>query len=252
MKFRLLKTGKNTAAYNMGLDEALSKSVAAGGDPVLRLYGWNPPAISVGYFQKLEEEVDLEKAKELGVDTVRRITGGGAVLHDAELTYSFMVPIESGVVRKPIIESYEDVCQGIIEGGKDLGLEIQFVPLNDLVIEGQKVSGNAQTRRGGVILQHGTILLNVDVKKMFSLLLIPDEKIRDKMIEVVEQRVTSITHKLDREFGFEESIPIFEEGFKRAFSDHEFVESEVSSEEDSLAKQLAEEKYGADEWRFKL
>lgn len=253
MKFRLLKTGFNYAFYNMGLDQVLSEKVASGeSEPVLRFYGWNPPAVSIGYFQKIEEEVDLEKCKELGVDTVRRITGGGAVFHDTELTYSFIVPVENNVVRKPILDSYEDICAGIIAGGRELGLEIKFVPLNDLVVDGKKVSGNAQTRRGGVILQHGTILLKVDVEKMFKILLVPNEKIRDKMIETVKERVTSLSDKLGRDFDFEEAASVFERGFKTAFSGIEFAESEVTDDENALAQKYAKEHYGTNEWRFKL
>lgn len=252
MKFRLVKTGFNSAFYNMGLDQALSESVREGGDPVLRFYGWSPTAISIGYFQKIEEEVDLEKCKNLGIDTVRRITGGGAVFHDKELTYSFILPVDCGLVRKPILESYEDICQGIIEGGKSLDLDIQFVPLNDLILGGKKISGNAQTRRGGVILQHGTILLDVDVEKMFSLLLIRDEKIRDKMIAVISERVTSLSNVLGREFRFEEAEDVFVNGFERAFSGVEFYESEVSEEEHEKALKYAEETYGSDEWRFRM
>jgi len=250
MEFRLLKTGLNSAFYNMGLDQALAEGVADGGSPILRLYGWDPAAISIGYFQKLHDEVDLDRTAEFGVDTVRRITGGGAVFHDAELTYSFMVPVESGIVRKPILESYEDICQGLIQGAKEIGLEFKFVPLNDIICEGQKVSGNAQTRRGGVILQHGTILLDVDVEKMFSMLLVPNEKIRDKLIATVKERVTSISDRLGREFGFDEAVGIFEGGFKKAFSDFDFVDSVVSDDENALANKYAEERYGNKEFKF--
>jgi lipoate-protein ligase A len=252
MKVRVLKTGHNSAYYNMGLDQVLSEGVAAGGDPVLRFYGWDPAAVSIGYFQKMEEEVDTEKCKELGIDIVRRITGGGAVFHDQELTYSFMIPVENDLVRKPILESYEDICGGIIEGGKDLGLDIKFVPLNDLIVEGKKVSGNAQTRRGGVILQHGTILLGVDVERMFDLLLVPNEKIRDKMIATVKERVTSISSQLGREFSFNEAVGVFERGYTRFFDQVEFVDSSVTSEEDALAKKYAQETYGNEDWLFKM
>jgi lipoate-protein ligase A len=252
MKVRLLKTGHNSAYYNMGLDQALSEGVANGGDPVLKFYGWDPAAISIGYFQKMQEEVDTSKCKEYGIDIVRRITGGGAVFHDQELTYSFMIPIENELVRKPILESYEDICGGIIEGGKDLGIDIQFVPLNDLIVGGKKVSGNAQTRKGGVILQHGTILLSVDVDKMFELLLIPNEKIKDKMIATVKERVTSLSSQLGREFSFDEAVGVFERGFKRFFDKVEFVESEVTDQEDALARKYAEEKYSNEDWLFKM
>lgn len=103
MKVRLIYTGHSDAYYNMGLDQALSEEVVATGVPVLRFYGWNPASVSIGYFQQLEAEVDLAKCEELGVDTVRRITGGGAVFHDKEVTYSFIVPAGFEYVRNPIL-----------------------------------------------------------------------------------------------------------------------------------------------------
>ena len=126
------------------------------------------------------------------------------------------------------------------------------MPLNDLIVDGKKVSGNAQTRKSGVILQHGTILLNVDVEKMFELLLIPNEKIKDKMIATVKDRVTSLSSQLGREFGFDEAVGVFERGYARFFDQVEFVESEVTEEEDRLAKQYAEEKYSDEQWLFKM
>lgn len=86
---KLLKMGHQDAATNMGIDEALMRTAVAG-EPVLRLYGWKPAAVSIGYFQGLEEEVDLDACHNHGVDVVRRVTGGGAVFHDQELTYSFV------------------------------------------------------------------------------------------------------------------------------------------------------------------
>ena len=89
MRFRFIKDGYNTAAMNMAIDEAIMRETKKTGMPTVRFYSWKPPAISIGYFQGLEQEVDLQKCKEFGVDFVRRITGGGAVFHDMELTYSF-------------------------------------------------------------------------------------------------------------------------------------------------------------------
>jgi lipoate-protein ligase A len=191
MELRLLGTGRNNAAMNMAIDEAIMLSRV----PTLRFYGWQPPAISIGYFQSMTQEVDLEKCGDLGVDTVRRLTGGGAVFHDNELTYSIIVPEDFGF-SKNIIKSYAEICGLIIAGLQKLGLDAEFKPINDIISNGRKISGNAQTRRGGMILQHGTILLDVDVKKMFALLKVPNEKIRDKMISAVEERVTSVNHEL--------------------------------------------------------
>ena len=87
-----MRTGHNNAYWNMAMDEVLLKSVTKSETetPALRLYGWTPPAVSIGYFQSMDQEVNVQSCKKNGVDLVRRITGGGAVLHDSELTYSFI------------------------------------------------------------------------------------------------------------------------------------------------------------------
>src|ERR671923_1155832 len=185
-KIRVLETGYNAAALNMAIDEALIENIAEA--PVLRIYGWRPAAISVGYFQSIKEEVDLEKCSQLGVDVVRRLTGGGAVLHEFELTYLF--------ITKPypqnIMESCKWICDAIVMSINRLGFNASFIPLNDIVVNGKKVSGSAQTRRNGVLLQHGTLLLDVNVEKMFSVLKVPPEKIRDKIIKDMRERVTGL------------------------------------------------------------
>ncbi|MEM2759428.1 MAG: lipoate--protein ligase family protein [Nitrososphaerales archaeon] len=136
-EIRVLETAFNNGAWNMALDEVLLNSV--NDVPVLRLYGWKPAAVSIGYFQSMKEEVDVEKCKSMDIDVVRRITGGGAVLHDSELTYSF-------ITRKypqNIMESYQLICDAVIVCLNKLGFDAEFVPLNDIVIDGRKVSGNA-------------------------------------------------------------------------------------------------------------
>ncbi|HYY40099.1 MAG TPA: lipoate--protein ligase family protein, partial [Nitrososphaera sp.] len=168
-KIRVLETGYKPAALNMAIDEALIENIDEA--PVLRIYGWRPAAISIGYFQSIKEEVDLEKCRQLGVDVVRRLTGGGAVLHEFEVTYSFITK----QYPHSIMESYRWICDAIVISINRLGFNASFVPLNDIVVDGKKISGNAQTRRKGVLLQHGTLLLGVDVDKMFSVLKVPSE-----------------------------------------------------------------------------
>jgi lipoate-protein ligase A len=252
MKVRVINTGFHDAYYNMALDQALSESVAESGVPVLKMYGWSPAAVSVGYFQKFEEEVDLEKCKEFGVDTVRRITGGGAVFHDKEITYSFIIPLGSDFIRQPTLDSYEDICQGIIKAGEFLNLDVKFVPLNYLVIGQQKVSINAQTRRNGVLIQHGTIILDLNIDKMIEILLVPNEKIKDKMIERIKERVTSISLQLGREVLFDEMADVLKVGFVKAFPLLKFENSEVTPNEEMKAVKYAKEKYSDDSWRFKF
>lgn len=257
--FRLLQTGFQTAARNMAIDEAVLAHVAEGkSPPTLRFYGWSPPAISIGYFQSLEEEVDLEACKKYGVDFVRRITGGGAVLHEHEITYSVHIPESAAAalgLPLGILESYGKICDGILKGLALFGLSAKFVPLNDIVLEHEgalrKISGNAQTRKQGVILQHGTILLQVDVDKMFSLLKVPNEKLKGKLIEDVKQRVTGLSQALGREVKFEESLEVLKKGFAETFPGIEFQMGELSESEKALAEKLAKEKYATDMWNKK-
>jgi lipoate---protein ligase len=238
-KIRVLETGYNPAALNMAIDEALIENIAEA--PVLRIYGWRPAAISVGYFQSIKEEVDLEKCSQLGVDVVRRLTGGGAVLHEFELTYSFITK----QYPQNIMESCKWICDAIVMSINRVGYDASFVPLNDILVNGKKVSGSAQTRRKGVLLQHGTLLLGVDVDKMFSVLKVPSEKLRDKIIKDVKERVTSLAGTT-----FDDMASSLKTSFAEKF-DAKLVADSLSIEEISRAKWLAERKYSSKEWNLR-
>jgi lipoate---protein ligase len=246
-KIRLLTIGKHQGALNMAIDEVLLNKVSTSESlPILKFYGWNPATITIGYFQSLEQEVDAERCKQEGVDIVRRITGGGAVLHENEITYSLIIK-EEGIIEKDILKSYEQICKGILNALRKLNLDGKFIPINDLIVNGKKFSGNAQSRKKGCVLQHGTILLEVDIKKMFSLLKVPNEKMRDKLITAVEERVTSLSKELNRHVTYEEMQKLLIEGFKEAL-DIELIPSELTEDEMNEAKTLAEEKYGSQQW----
>ncbi len=235
-KIRVLETGYNNAALNMAIDEVLIENI--GDAPILRLYGWRPAAVSIGYFQSIREEVDLEKCSKIGVDVVRRLTGGGAVLHENELTYSFITK----QYPQNIMESYGWICETIVISIKRLGFDASFVPLNDIVVKGKKVSGSAQTRRKGVLLQHGTLLLGVDVDKMFCVLKVPSEKFKDKIIKDVKERVTSLAGTT-----FEEMASSLKTSFATKF-DAKLLADTMSTEEINHANWLAERKYNSREW----
>jgi lipoate-protein ligase A len=233
--FRLLKTGFHNAVYNMGLDEALLEAVSRGASPpVLRFYGWSPPAVSVGAFQEITEEVDLDACKAHGVDVVRRISGGGAVFHQAELTYSMVMPLTHPLAGSTIRESYETLCAGIIRGLGLLGVSSRFVPINDIIAGDRKISGNAQTRRKGCLLQHGTVLLDNDGDLMFELLRIPQEKLTDRGIREARDRITSLKTFLGRPVPFAEAENALAEGFRQALS-LEFTSGTPTAEEDARA-----------------
>lgn len=250
-QWRLLKTEGNTAAVNMAIDRAVLTANSQGiVPPTVRFFTWQPPAISIGYFQSLEEEVDLDICKQLGIDYVRRITGGGAVFHDKELTYSIVIPESHPQIPINIMESYGRICGAIMKGLKHLGIESKYMPINDIITGGKKISGNAQTRKAGTVLQHGTILVDVDVEKMFSLLKVPDEKIRDKMISDVKQRVTSIKHILGSETCFDESSEAMKIGFEEEFN-VELVEGVLTEEEIKLSKKFENECFSTIDWNHR-
>jgi len=246
-KIRVLETGYNQGAWNMALDEVLllksmSSSTANYDIPILRLYGWQPPAVSIGYFQSMDEEVDVEKCKQMSIDVVRRITGGGAVLHESELTYSFITK----VYPKNIMESYNLICEPVVICINKLGFNAKFAPLNDITVDNKKVSGNAQTRKKNVLLQHGTILLDVNVEKMFSVLKVPCEKIKDKMMMIndVKARVMGLNKT------FEQVAYNLKECFSEKFAAEIIVDSLTTEERENTTK-LANDKYTSDSWNWK-
>ncbi|MDR3147330.1 MAG: lipoate--protein ligase family protein, partial [Treponema sp.] len=244
--FRLLDTGSGPGAYNMALDEALLETVAAGAPPVLRFYGWSPPAVSIGYFQGLEEEVDCAACARRGVDLVRRISGGGAVFHDAEITYSLIMPLDHPLAGASIVGSYGRLCAGITAGLGVLGIDAAFVPINDIVAGGKKVSGNAQTRRQGCVLQHGTVLLDLDAERMFELLKVPQEKMKGKLIGDVRSRVTGLYALLGRQIPFDEAREALARGFRTALAlDYLSGPSRPSPAEEARAAVLAREKFAS-------
>jgi len=227
----------------MAIDEALMANKI----PTLRIYKWKPSAISIGYFQSMYEEVNLDECRKNRVDVVRRITGGGAVYHDTngEITYSVILPTK---MFPNIMRSYMAIGNCLISGLKMAGINASYSGINDIVVNGRKISGSAQTRRHGTILQHGTILLRVNVKKMFSLLRVSDKKLTDKEIKRVEERVTSIEKEIGR-VNDEEIINSLIEGFKNGLN-AEIEEGELSNDEAKIAQNLVK-KYESKEWNFK-
>jgi lipoate-protein ligase A len=244
MKFRLIHFKHFSAFMNMGLDEAIMENIrSVQAMPTIRLYGWTPSAVSIGYFQCLVNEVNLEACRRAGVDVVRRITGGGAVYHDTEgeVTYSIIGPLS--IFPANIIDSYRMVCDDIIYALQLLGIQASFQPINDLIVDGKKISGNAQTRKAGMLLQHGTILYRVDVEKMFSLLTVSDVKISDKLITSVKKRVTCVSEYSAA--SLQDLTEALETGFSR---NREVDVQDYSPQELERGKQLANEKYSTIEW----
>ena len=191
---RFLNTGEASAAWNMAVDELLFESCQAhlkNNQPpeeapvTFRVYAWSPPAISLGRGQAAERDIFLEKLAGQGIDICRRLTGGRAVLHDCELTYS--ITGSQALLGDAIEETYRRISQGLAEGLASLGAQVELAPPSgsayasqgscfatasvwELAIGGKKVVGSAQCREGGAVLQHGSVLLRSSEERLASLL----------------------------------------------------------------------------------
>ena len=225
--WRLLNTGHADGATNMAVDEAILLAVAQGkAPPTLRFYGWQPPCLSIGYNQSAGE-VDVERCRERGVDFVRRPTGGRAVLHADELTYSVVAPQDEPRVAGGVIESYRRLSQGLIAGLRALGVGAvqaeEWTPqlaavgarassgvrqigdgekpaacfhvpsAYEIAVGGRKLVGSAQVRRRGCVLQHGALPLVGDVARILDFLRVPGGR-----REELRERVTSLELALGR------------------------------------------------------
>ena len=244
--WRVIKTITDNGASQMATDEAILTARIKGKIPnTLRFFTWKPPCVTIGFFQDLEEEVNLGKARSMNIDVVRRYTGGGAVLHEYELTYSLAISEKD--VSSGIVESYKEICGAIIEALLSIGIKAEFKPINDIIVGNKKISGNAQTRKSGVVLQHGTILLDLDLEKMFSVLNVPDEKIKDKMIKTAKERVTSLKNELGKNITNKEIEEALIYGFEKKFNIKTEI-GELIPEELKHAEKLYKEKYTNNKW----
>ena len=192
--WRVIGLESHPAAKNMAIDEAIGNEVAdVRSPPTIRFYTWKTPAVSIGCFQCIKNELDLEVCRAQKVSYVRRRTGGGAVFHDpeGEITYSIIAP--ESYFSPGIHESYRDICGYIVRGLSGIGISASFRPINDVIVGQRKISGSAQTRRRGVLTQHGTILYRLDREAMFSVLKPSAAKLADKPVKSFEDGVTCVS-----------------------------------------------------------
>ncbi|MCL6572476.1 MAG: lipoate--protein ligase family protein [Bacillus sp. (in: Bacteria)] len=272
--WRFIDTGNSSPSFNMALDEALLDWHSEGKiPPVIRFFGWNPATLSIGYFQQVEKEIDMVAVKDHQLGFVRRPTGGRGVLHEHELTYSVIVSEEHPQMPKSITEAYRVISEGILKGFHQLGLDANFaVPKTleerdalknprsavcfdapswyELVVEGRKVAGSAQTRQKGVILQHGSILLDLDEDKLFSLFNYPNERVKERMKKAFKNKAVAINAISSRRITIEEAKEAFYKGFAQGLN----IELEpymLTREELAFVGKLAKERYESDEWNYK-
>lgn len=253
--WRLINTNCNNAYLNMAIDEALLIS----DKPVLRFYKWKPAAISLGYSQSINE-INLNQCENLRIDYVRRLTGGKAVLHDKELTYSFI--INENIMPKRIIDSYMLISNGILFALKLLGIDAcmkdsieksasSSICFNEpsyyeITVGNKKLVGSAQTRKNSKLLQHGSILLGTDIEKMCLLF----NNCSKKIINYSKKRITSL-NELNKKIKYNDLTRALKKGFEENFQIRLFSD-ELTNNELRLAKKLCREKYSTKEWNFKF
>jgi len=242
VKWRFLRL-EGDAAFNMAVDEALLMS----GVPTLRLYRFRPSAVTIGYFQKVGDSVNLDETSRLGVDVIRRVTGGGSVYHDenGEITYSVTGPLD--LFPRNIQDSIRYICEGVLRAIEVFGLKADFQPVNDIILAGKKISGSAQTREGGNLLQHGTLMYDTDLETLAKVLKAPKEKLVDKGVSSIYERVTTLSIELGRRVSFDEALNSMIESFSFL---GDIEEGELTEEEWKHVEHL-EEKYRSRRWNFR-
>ncbi|MFD1426555.1 lipoate-protein ligase A [Kroppenstedtia sanguinis] len=272
--WRLLHTGNHSSAENMAIDEAILTSVSKGeSPPTLRFYGWDPATLSIGYFQRVEKEVNREQLHAKGLGLVRRPTGGRAVLHDQEVTYSVILEEDYPGMPTSVTASYRVLSTGLLEGFRELGLQAEMVPLEteaekaqyasmgsaacfdspsnyELVVEGKKVAGSAQTRQRGVIMQHGSILLDLDADLLFDVLNFPSERVKERMKQGFLNKAVAINQLRQPPVSFDETVRAMTRGFEKGLQ-IQLKPGELTPQEQKLTQELVSSRYGRDEWNLR-
>lgn len=268
--WRLLDTGRSRGAYNMAVDEVLARSMAgAERVPILRLFGWAPPAVSFGYSQDPRREVDLEKCRRAGVEWVRRPTGGRAVLHWEELTYSVICRQEDPQLGGPIEATYRVIGECLVEGLRRFGADAALERVSDRTVRprgaeaalpcfssiarwevkcrGRKLVGSAQRRVDGVILQHGSLLIGDAHRKIVDLLPPMAPLLRQRWKERLEERSIHLRACVDREIDMAELTDCMVAGFASRLG-AELRAGALTPAEEQQAQELVESRYGDPHW----
>lgn len=257
----LLDTGHQDAAINMAIDESLLNWHSKGDiAPTLRFYGWSAPSLSVGHFQKVDGTINFKNLQKYNGQFVRRLTGGSAVLHDNELTYSLTISEQHPLIPKSIREAYHILSKGVLHGYKNLGIQADYaIPKEgpdknrtavcfeklayyEMVVNNKKISGNAQTRKNGVLLQHGSIPMSINSKMLFDLFVFPSEAIRERKRREFSEKAITIDQITNKTHTYPMVRNAFYQGFKSALN-ITLKPFELSDKQWEEVYHLAETKY---------
>jgi lipoate-protein ligase A len=261
--YRFIHTGTRSAALNMAIDEAILLHHLRGEvPPTLRAFRWSQPSISLGRFQNVEREIELEQCQQQQVALVRRPTGGRAVYHRDEFTYSIVIDKRYGIPTG-IVPAYAYLAQGLLAALNILGIQAQISDERvnkhpsaacfasstqaDLTAGGFKLVGSAQVWRDDALLQQGSLPLDDRSTEFFALLRFPNEAARQEAITLYRTKTTPL-HSFVPSVSWDDVALAFQQGFS-SFLQHEFVLGELSPSEWELAHQLVEEKYSKLIWQ---
>ncbi len=269
--WRFLNTGSGNAFFNMAVDEAIVRGVAGGGSPpTVRTFGWTPPAVSFGYAQKVGREVDADRCRSRGIHLVRRPSGGRAVLHWNELTYSVLCRADDPLLGGSIQESYRKISACLVAGLRRLGVVAEFEPRRspatsprgegltspcfssttqyEVTLDGRKIIGSAQRRLGEALLQHGSLLLGPEHKRLIDLMPDRGQPLKERFRRELERHTISLA-EADRPAGFNAVARALRDGFEATLG-VALDESSMTGEERVDAERLVATKYGTDAWNL--
>ncbi len=250
----------------MALDEAILESVRLGSSPpTLRLYAWQPPALSLGYGQSIED-ADLFELERRGWDLVRRPTGGRAILHTDELTYAVIAPEGHPLLAGGVLASYRRLSAGLEQGLNHLGLEVHISPelapdeedgnnpvcfeipsSYEITVQGKKMVGSAQVRRRGGVLQHGTLPLHGDIGRICFALRFASEAERRDALARVRARAATAGDLLGRHVTWQEAAAAVVAGFTEALG-LSFEEGHPTADEAQRAAELSRDRRAEADW----
>ena len=271
-EWRLLDSSAHDGFTNMAADEAILLAVQQGqAPPTLRLYAWQPSCLSIGAFQSASGDVDIEACAQCGIDWVRRPTGGRAILHDQEVTYSVAAPQANERVAGDVMESYRRISLGLLHGLRLLGVDAKLAPStipaappgaakpaacfaapsqHEIMVDGRKIIGSAQRRQGSALLQHGSLLLDLDVKKLMALLRFTSYEERQAVTARVRAESVTLRSLLGRAVAYSEVTQALVAGFTSAL-DIAVIPGALSPWEEEQTVRLRRDKYTADAWRYR-
>ena len=251
-EWRLLDTGVRSASENMALDEAILEARSRGLVPnTVRLLQFSPEAVLIGYHQSVEQEVRLSYCESEGIDVNRRITGGGAIYFDkTQLGWELIASKDDLGVSVASGALFGAICEAVVRALRKLGLTAEFRPKNDIEIGGRKISGTGGTEVAGAFLFQGTLLVDFDVERMLRALKIPTEKLKDKEVDSVRERVTCLKWELGCTPPLEELKSAIRDGFEETFM-VKLLDSGLTGPEKSLFQEKLR-RFSSPDWIHKV